>query len=101
MTCISYQNIRVIRIMNWLGRVACVGERRGAHRVLVGTPEGKRPFRSPRRRWENNIKMDLEKKTVRGRVLTHLAKDRVRLRAVANAVMNPRVPYNAMKFVPA
>jgi len=53
--------IRVIksRRMRWAGRVACIGERRGAYRVLVGKSEGKRPLVRPRRRWEDNIKMDL------------------------------------------
>ena len=54
-------NVRVIksRRMRWAGHVARVGERRGIHRVLVGEPEGKRPLVRPRRRWEDNIKMDL------------------------------------------
>ena len=42
------------------GHVALMGERRGVHRILVGKPEGKRPLGRPRRRWENNIKMDLQ-----------------------------------------
>jgi hypothetical protein len=41
------------------GHVARMGEKRGAYRILVGRPEGRRPLRRPRRRWENNIKMDL------------------------------------------
>jgi hypothetical protein len=45
--------------MRWAGHVARVGEERGVHRVLVGKPEGKRPLGRPRRRWEDNIKMDL------------------------------------------
>ena len=48
------------RRMRWAGHVARMGEDRGVHRVLVGKPEGKRPLGSPRRRWENNIKMDLQ-----------------------------------------
>ena len=40
--------------------MACMGEGRGVHRVLVGKPEGKRPLGIPRRRWEDNIKMDLQ-----------------------------------------
>jgi hypothetical protein len=53
--------VRVIksRRMRWTGRVACMGESRGAFRVLVGKSERKRPLGTPRRRWENNIKMDL------------------------------------------
>ena len=48
------------RRMRWAGHVARMGEGRGVHRVLVGKPEGKRPLRRPRRRWEDNIKMDLQ-----------------------------------------
>jgi hypothetical protein len=52
--------VRVVksRQMRWAGHVACMGEDRGVHRVLVGKPEGKRPLERPRHRWENNIKMD-------------------------------------------
>ena len=46
--------------MRWAGHVARMGERRGIYRVLVGKPEGKRPLGRPRRRWEENIKMDLQ-----------------------------------------
>jgi hypothetical protein len=54
--------IRVIksRRMRWAGHVARMGEGRGAYRVLVGRPEGRRPLGRPRLRWENNIKMDLQ-----------------------------------------
>ena len=54
--------VRVVksRIMRWTGHVARMGEERGVHRVLVGKPEGKRPLGRPRRRWEDNIKMDLQ-----------------------------------------
>jgi hypothetical protein len=53
--------IRVIksRRMKWLGPVACMGERRGIYRFLVGKLEGKRPLVRPRRRWEGNIKLNL------------------------------------------
>jgi hypothetical protein len=53
--------IRVIksRRLRWAGHVARMGERRGAYRALVGKPEGRRPLERPRRRWEDNIKMDL------------------------------------------
>jgi hypothetical protein len=47
------------RRMRWAGHVALMGEDGGVHRVLVGKPEGKRPLGRPRRRWEDNIKMDL------------------------------------------
>ena len=46
--------------MRWAGHVARMGEERGVHRVLVWKPEGKRPVGKPRRRWEDNIKMDLQ-----------------------------------------
>jgi hypothetical protein len=49
------------RRMRWAGYVARMGEERGVHRVLVGKPEGKRPLGRPRRRWEDNIKMNLQK----------------------------------------
>jgi hypothetical protein len=54
--------IRVIisRRMRWARHVACMGERRSVCRVLVGKPEGKRPLGRPRRRWEKDIKMDLQ-----------------------------------------
>jgi hypothetical protein len=54
--------VRVVKSsrMRWAGHVARMGEGRGVHRVLVGKPEGKGPLGRPRRRWEDNIKMDLE-----------------------------------------
>jgi hypothetical protein len=54
--------VRVIksRRMSWAGHVACMGERRGVYRVLVGKPEGKRPLGRTRSRWQDNIKMDLQ-----------------------------------------
>jgi hypothetical protein len=48
------------RRMRWAGLVARMGESRGVYRVLVGKPEGKRPLGRARRRWEDNIKMDLQ-----------------------------------------
>ena len=48
------------RRMRWAGHVACMEEDRGVHKVLVGKPEGKRPLGRTRRRWEDNIKMDLQ-----------------------------------------
>ena len=48
------------RRMRWAGHVARMGEDRGVHRVLVGKPEGNKPLGRPRRRWEDNIKIDLE-----------------------------------------
>ena len=86
--------MRVIksRRMRWPGHVARMGEGRGVHKVLVGKPEGKRPFRSPRRRWEDNNKMDLQQ-VVRGcGDWMELAQDRDRWRALVSTVMNFRVP---------
>ena len=53
--------VRVIKLrrMRWVGHIARMGEERGVYRVLVGKPEGKRPLGRPRRRWEENIKMDV------------------------------------------
>jgi hypothetical protein len=48
------------RILRWAGHVARMGEGRGVYRVLVGKPEGKSPLGRPRRRWEDNVMMDLQ-----------------------------------------
>jgi hypothetical protein len=69
-----------------------MGEQRGVYRVLVGKPEGKRPLRRLRRRWEDNIKMDLKEMGCRGMDWIELAQDRDRWRALVNAVMNLQVP---------
>ena len=71
--------------------VARMGEGRGVYRVLVRKPEGKRPLGRPRRRWEDNIKMDLWEVGGGGDWM-QLAQDRDRWRALVNAVMNFRVP---------
>jgi hypothetical protein len=86
--------VRVIksRRMWWAGHVARMGERRGAYRVLVGRPEGKRPVERPRRRWEDNIKMDLGEIGIDGANWIRLAQDRVQWRDFVNTVMNLRVP---------
>jgi hypothetical protein len=85
--------IRVIksRRMRWAGHVARMGETRGAYRVLVGRPEGRRPLGRPKRRWEDNIKMDLQDV---GWVMDwiQLAQDRDRWRVLVNATMNLRFP---------
>ena len=62
------------------------------HRVLVGKPEGKRPLGRPRRRWEDNIKMDLEEVGMGCGDWMELAQDRDSWRALVSAVMNLRVP---------
>jgi hypothetical protein len=62
------------------------------YRVLVGKPEGKRPLGRPRRRWEDNIKMDLQEVGCEIMVKIELAQDKDSWRALANAVMKLRVP---------
>ena len=65
----------------------------GAYRVSVGKPEGKRPLRIPKRRWEENIKMDLQEVGWGSMDRTDLAQDRDRWRHLVNVVMNLWVPY--------
>ena len=86
--------VRVVksRIMRWVGHVACMGEGRGVHSVLVGKPEGKRPLERARRRWEDNIKMDLQEVGGRCGDWMELAQDRDRWRALVGTVRNLRVP---------
>jgi hypothetical protein len=69
-----------------------MGEMRGEYKALVGKPEGRRPLGRPRRRWEDNIKMDLREVGWGGTDWINLAQDRDRWRALVNAVMNLRVP---------
>jgi hypothetical protein len=69
-----------------------MGEERGVHRVLVGKPEGKRPFGRPRRRWEDNIKMDVQEVGGGRGAWMELAQDRDRWRALVSTVNNLRVP---------
>jgi hypothetical protein len=74
------------------GHVARIGKKRNAYRILVGTPEGKKPLGRPRRRWVDNIKTDLKEIGWDGRDWIDLAQDRDQWRALVNAVMNFRVP---------
>jgi hypothetical protein len=69
-----------------------IGEGRVVHRVLVGKPEGKRPLGRPRRRWEDNIKMDLREVGGGCGDWMELTQDRDRWQALVNKVMNFRVP---------
>ena len=78
--------------MRWAEHVAHLGDRRGVFKVLVGKHEGKKPFRRPRCRWEDNIKMDLQEVGCGDLDWIALAQDRDRWRALANAVINLRVP---------
>jgi hypothetical protein len=80
------------RRMRWAGHAARMGEGKGAYRILVGRPEGRRPLGRPRRRWEDNIKMDLQEVGLGGMDWIAMVQDRDRWRAVVSAVMNLRVP---------
>jgi hypothetical protein len=74
------------------------GEKRNAYRLLVGKPEGKRPLTRPRRRWVDNIRMDLGEVGWSDVDWIDLARDRNRWRALVNSVLNLRVPCNAGKL---
>jgi hypothetical protein len=79
------------RRIRWAGHVARKGEKRNTYRILVGKPEGKRPLGTPRRRWVNNIKIDLREVGWDGMDWIDLAQDRGQWRALVNTVMNLRV----------
>ena len=80
------------RKMRRVGHVARMGEERGVYRVLVGKPEGRRPLRRPRRRWVDNIRMDLQEVGCGYMNWIGLAQDKDRWRTPVSAVMNLRVP---------
>jgi hypothetical protein len=69
-----------------------MGEKRNVYRLLVGKPEGKRQLEKPRRRWRDNIKMDLLEIGLNVVDWIGLSQDRHRWRALVNSVMNLRVP---------
>jgi hypothetical protein len=71
--------------------VACIGERRGVYRILVGKPEGNRPLGRLRQRWEDNIKMDLQEVGCGDMDWISLAQNRIRWRALVNVVMNLQI----------
>jgi hypothetical protein len=75
-----------------------MGEKRNAYRLLVGKPEGKRPLGRPRRRWVDNIEIDLLEIGWGGVDWAGLAQDMDKWRGLVNAVMNLRVPENAGKL---
>jgi hypothetical protein len=89
----SPNTIRVIksRTLRWAEHVARMGAKSGAYRALVGKPEGRSSLERPRRRWEDNIKMDLREVVWRGVDSIDLVQDRDRWRAVVNTEMNLRV----------
>ena len=93
----------IVRVIKWrklrqAGHVARMGERRGVYRVLMGKPEGKRRLGRSRRRWEDNIKMDLQEVGYGDVDWIELAQDRDKWRELVNAVMNLRVPQIAGNF---
>ena len=79
------------RKMRWAGHVASMGERRDLYRILVGKPEGKRSLGRHRRRWEDNIMMDLQEVGCEIMDWIQLAQDRDRWMALVNFIMNIRV----------
>jgi hypothetical protein len=83
--------------MGW--HVARLGEGRGVYRVLMWKRGGKETLERPRRRWEGNIRMDLQKVECEGTEWTELAQDRDMLRTLENAVMNLWVPQNVGNFL--
>jgi len=92
-----YSSPNIVRVIKsrrkrWAGHVARMGEERGVYRVLLGKPEGKRPMGRPRRRWVDNIRMDLQKVGCVYMDWIELAQDRDRWRTLVSAVMNLRVP---------
>jgi hypothetical protein len=86
--------IRVIksRRMRWAGHVARIREKRNAYRILVGKPENKRSLGIPKRRWMDNIKMDLREIGWDGMNWIDMDQDRDQWRELVNTVMNLRVP---------
>ena len=87
------------RRMRWTEHVARMGEERGAYRVLVEKPEGKRPLGRPRRRWVDNIRMDIQQVGCGYMNWIGLTQDRDRWRTLVSAVMNLRVRWNAGNFL--
>jgi hypothetical protein len=69
-----------------------MGDGRGVYRVLIGRPECRRPLGRPRRRWEDNIKLDFMEIGIDGANSIQLAQDKVQWRAFVNMVMNLRIP---------
>ena len=79
------------RRLRWTGHVVRIEEGRSALKILTGTPRGKRPLGRPRRRWEDNIRMDLEEIGIKTRNWFYSAQDRDYWRALVNAALNLRV----------
>jgi hypothetical protein len=84
--------IKSRRMIIWAGHVARMGEKRNAYRLLMGKPEGRRPLGRPKRRWLDNIRMDLVEVGWDDVDWIGLAQDRDRRRALVNSVLKLRVP---------
>jgi hypothetical protein len=92
-----YSSLNIVRAiksrrMRWAGHVTSIAEGRGAYRVLVGRPEGKRPLGRPRRKWDDNIKVDIRKMGIDGLNWIRLAQDGVHWPTFINTLMNLQVP---------
>jgi hypothetical protein len=92
-----YASPNVIRVIKskriiWVGPVACMGEMRNAYKIFVGITERKRQLGRPRRRWEDNIRMDLIEIEWEYLDWIHLAQDRDQWCALVDTVMNLRIP---------
>ena len=80
------------RRLGWAGHIARMEEDRSASKILTGKPTGKRPLGRPRRRWEDNIRMDLEEIGINSGNWVDSAQDRNYWRTLVNAALNLRVP---------
>ena len=78
--------------MRWAGHVARMEKGRGAFKIVIGKPAGKRPLERPRRRWEDNIRMDLKEMSINTRNWVDSTQDRDYWRDLVNAALNLRVP---------
>jgi hypothetical protein len=92
-----YSSANILRViksrrMRWDGHVACMGKERGVYRVLVESPEGRRPLGIPNHKWDDNIKMDLRKMGIDGANWIRLAQNMVQWRTFVSTVTNLRVP---------
>jgi len=92
-----YTSPNIVRVnksrkMRWAVHAERMGQRRSLYKVLVGKAEGRRPLRRTRRRWEDNIKMELREVGCGGMDWNKLAQDTDRLRTLVNAVMKLRLP---------
>jgi hypothetical protein len=99
--CPSPNIIRIIksRRIRWVGLIACMREMRNAYKILVGKPEGKRPLRIPRHRWEDESRMDLTEIRLEGMDWIHLVQDRDWWQALVNTVMSLWVPQKGGNFL--